>query len=264
MSIIPNASMRTDRSAGRTTLFVISTVILLWFTHAIAFFAHEYSHSFMAWIFGWKANPLIINFGHADLRNFLMMIEMDEMVDYAPIRAAGHHVQIAIIAASGVAIGNGLLFLVSQAVFFSAARAGRRWLSMLLYWLCVMCVGNFLAYVPLRTFADVYDMGIVQDSLGISPWVIILVLGVPFAIGAWYLFARIVPNFVANVLDDATQRVIVVVLTPFVVFVFYGSAGWEPAFDVLSKTMAVVSMAVLFPLTTYLLWAKLVRRRVPG
>jgi len=121
-----NGVAGTDLSIGRAISFILATAALLWLTHAIAFFAHEYSHSFLAWALGWKTNPWVIDFGHVDARNLLMMIEMDEKVDYAPIFGGGHGFDAAAIAASGVVIGNGLLFVICQALFASAVRAGRR------------------------------------------------------------------------------------------------------------------------------------------
>jgi hypothetical protein len=86
-------------SVGQAVVFVLATAALLWLTHAIAFFAHEYSHSFVAWALGWKSNPWIINFGHPDLPNFFQMIDIDEKVDYAPIFAGGHGFAAAVLAA---------------------------------------------------------------------------------------------------------------------------------------------------------------------
>lgn len=240
-------------------VFVLATIALLWLTHAIAFFAHEYSHSFVAWGLGWKSNPWVIDFGHPDLPNFFQMIEIDEKVDYASIFARGDGLAAAIIAASGVVLGNGVLFIISSALFAASVRLGRRWLSLLWYWLCVVCVGNFLSYVPMRTFANIYDMGHIQQGLHVSPWVIIVVLGAPFAIGLWYLFARVVPNCVNSVLRGRFERTFVVVLTTFVIFVFYASAGLEPKFDVLCKILAIVSMTVLFPVFAAVLGVRLVK-----
>lgn len=257
MTLTPQLDERRS-SSGHAVAFVVATLVLVWFTHAIAFFAHEYSHSFVAWSMGWKANPWIIDFGHPDLLNFLQMIEIDEKVDYATIFAANDGFAVAVIAAAGVVLGNGVLFIISSALFAASVRSGRRWPSLLLYWLCVVCVGNFLSYVPMRTFANIYDMGHIQQGLHVSPWAVVAVLGIPFAIGAWYLFARVVPNCVTNVLRGRFERGFVVVLTAFVVFVFYALAGLEPKFDTLCKVLAIGSMVVLFPVFAVAGWRKLV------
>ena len=44
-------------------VFALTIAWQLWLARAI-FFAHEYSHSFVAWMLGWKANPLALNYAH--------------------------------------------------------------------------------------------------------------------------------------------------------------------------------------------------------
>jgi len=83
-------------------VFLLLTVALLWTAHAIAFFAHEYAHSTLAWLLGWKANPLALNYGHLTLSNLLAQFDIDENVNYAPIFAAGHDHQAGLIAAAGL------------------------------------------------------------------------------------------------------------------------------------------------------------------
>ena len=38
------------------------TLFLMWAAHACVFFAHEYAHSFTAWLLGWKSNPLALHY----------------------------------------------------------------------------------------------------------------------------------------------------------------------------------------------------------
>ena len=53
--------------------------------------------------------------------------------------------------------------------------------AMFFFWIRVMSVGNFLCYVPIRTFTTPADMAITARGLNISPWLIALGLGIPFA-----------------------------------------------------------------------------------
>ena len=64
---------------SRYALFWLLAVIQIWFAHAIGFFIHEYVHSFTAWLVGYKANPLAINYGHLSLENILRQADIDEM-----------------------------------------------------------------------------------------------------------------------------------------------------------------------------------------
>lgn len=56
----------------RPALFWPLVLIQLWFAHAIGYLAHEYAHSFTAWIAHSKANPLALNYGHLSLKNILL------------------------------------------------------------------------------------------------------------------------------------------------------------------------------------------------
>jgi hypothetical protein len=81
--------------------FVVLLLVQLWAAHGWAFFAHEYAHSFMAWLLGWKATPLALNYPHLTLTVFLIQLRIDQNVDEVPIFASGHGEQAAIIGAAG-------------------------------------------------------------------------------------------------------------------------------------------------------------------
>ncbi len=74
-------------------VFALIVAIQIWATHAIAFFAHEYGHSFTAAALGWKADPFVLNFGDLSWSNLLAMFKIDERVDYAPIFKSGNGAQ---------------------------------------------------------------------------------------------------------------------------------------------------------------------------
>lgn len=98
-------------------LFVVLTIVVHWVIHAIAFFAHEYAHSFSAWLLGWKTNPLALDYGGLNTGNIVAQVD--------PIFAAHHDVQAAFIAVAGMAIGNGLTYLLSRWGYRRARKDGR-------------------------------------------------------------------------------------------------------------------------------------------
>jgi len=64
--------------------------------HYAAVISHEYAHSFMAFALGYKSNPLIIHWGGRSLANhwggrslanLLLLININEQVDYATMFA---------------------------------------------------------------------------------------------------------------------------------------------------------------------------------
>ena len=137
----------------RPALFWPLVLIQLWSAHAIGYLAHEYAHSFTAWIVHYKANPLALNYGHLSLKNILLQADIDENVDYDPIFASGRGWLASLIAVSGVLIGNGISYIVSRLLYAKAKQKKMYGWSMFFFWVCVMSVGNFLCYVPIRTFA---------------------------------------------------------------------------------------------------------------
>jgi len=240
----------------RPALFWPLVLIQLWFAHAIGYLAHEYAHSFTAWIVHYKANPLALNYGHLSLKNILLQADIDENVDYDPIFASGRGWLASLIAVSGVLIGNGISYIVSRLLYAKAKQKKMYGWSMFFFWVCVMSVGNFLCYVPIRTFATHADMATTAKGLGASPWLIAIVLGIPFAIALWHFFAKILPDAEAFLLPGAlvSQRVFVL-LTTYLVFGFFGSVGIH-GYGGVAHWLSVISMYILFPVVSILCWPR--------
>jgi hypothetical protein len=210
----------------RTALLWLLAIFQLWLAHAFCYMVHEYAHSFMAWVLHYKANPLALDYGHVNLDNLLFLGDVDENVDYAPIFAGGRGSLAALIAVAGVLIGNGFSYLLGRSLYATArAKKSRGW-AMLFFWVCVMSVGNFLSYVPVRTFAAHADMATTARGLGVSAWWIAVVLGVPFAFAIWHFFARVLPDAEAFFFQDEPVLMGVLILsTTYLVFVFFGGSG---------------------------------------
>lgn len=142
-------------------------MVHIWAAHAVVFFAHEYAHSFTAWMLGWKANPLALDYAHPSLIVFLIQLGIDQNVAEAPIFASGHGRDAAIIAGAGMVLGNGLITLpMSRVLWRWAASRGKAGWAMFAHWCTVASVGNFLAYVPIRSFTLRDDMGSVERGFG--------------------------------------------------------------------------------------------------
>jgi hypothetical protein len=228
----------------------------VWIAHTLGYLIHEYAHSFTAWMLHYKANPLALHYGHLSLNNILTLGDIDENVDYDPIFASGHGPLASLIAVAGVLIGNGISYVVSRLFYAKAKHRKMQAWAMFFFWLCVMSVGNFLCYVPIRTFATHADMATTAKGLNASPWLIAVVLGVPFAIALWHFFAKILPDAEAFLLPDPlfSQRIFVL-MTTFLVFVFFGSAGLH-GYGSVSHWLSAISMYLLFPVVSILCWPR--------
>jgi hypothetical protein len=240
----------------RSALIWLLAIFQLWLAHAIGFMIHEYAHSFTAWFLHCKSNPLALDYGGLNLDNILFQDDIDENVDYAPIFAAGRGAAASLIAVAGVLIGNGISYVASRLLYTRAKQKRMRAWAMFFFWLWVMSVGNFLSYVPIRTFATHADMATTARGINISPWVIAIVLGVPFAIAIWHFFARVLPDAERFLLaDEPVLQGVLVLLTTYLVFVFFGGSGIRNYGDV-SYWLSVISKYIFFPVVTIICWQR--------
>ncbi|MDE1178649.1 MAG: hypothetical protein PW789_18905 [Edaphobacter sp.] len=236
--------------------FGLILVAQLWLAHAMGYLVHEYAHTVVAWVLGHKANPLALDYGHLDAVNLLIQAEIDENVDYAPIFAAGKGAHAALIAVAGVLFGNGLCYLLSRRLYGRFLAQGRRWLTLFFFLLCLMNVGNFIAYVPCRTFTTHADMATVAKGLNISPWWIAMVMGLPFCVAVWHFLAKITPEAVRFIAPESQRTQIgLALLAVFMIFRFYGSSGIRN-YGEASHWISFAFMNVLAPLSLLLCWPR--------
>jgi hypothetical protein len=229
---------------------LLITIITLWLAHAVAFFPHEYAHAFVAWISGWKTNPLALNYGNFNIANLLIQIEMDENVNYAPIFSEGHGHQAGFIALSGLLIGN--LFLTYPAgllTYYYSKRRNFKYLAYFSYWLSLASVGNLIDYVPVRTFGHSGDMYTLAKGFNISPWFICLALGLPFILILLHFLIRFAPRALAYLFaGSAVWRAMNVILTSGALFGFYGAVGLLQDSET-SHNISKMSIYLLMPIS---------------
>ena len=229
--------------------FSLAFVCLLWLTHALGYLVHEYAHSFFAWGLGYKANPLALDYGHLSWGNILFLSDIDENVDYAPIFAAGRGALAALIAVAGVLFGNGIFYLLSRRLYATARMQGRRMLALFLFLFCLMNVGNFISYVPARTFTDHADMATVERGLQISPWWIAIVLGIPFYVAVAHFFVKLLPGAMRFFFPHRKSgQVFLLILSAYVVFGFFGGAGLH-RYGQVAHWICACSIYLFLPLT---------------
>lgn len=244
----------------RSPVLAVVLIAQIWAAHALAFFVHEYAHSFTAWALGWKANPLLLNFGDLSWSNLLAMLKIDERVDYAPIFASGHGAQASLIAAAGV-LANAALYLVSVAAF-SKARERRPTTGLFFFWVAAMCVGNFIDYVPTRIFSPVGDMHTLEEGLGVSPIVVLFALGLPFFAGGAHFFGSLLPKARRTWPPErSADQAWLVGISTFLIFVFFPAAGFEAGAGATARVIALVCIFAAFPLATILNWPRAPRAR---
>jgi hypothetical protein len=237
-----------------TAFLGVVLIFQLWLAHALAYFAHEYAHSLVAWVLGYKGNPLALNYGHLSWDNVVLLSDTDENVNYDPIFAAGRGGVSALIAVSGVLFGNGIFYLVSRRLYFVAKEHEKRLVTLFMFLLCMMNLGNFMSYVPNRTFTTHADMVTVERGLNVSPWFIAIVLGIPFSVALWHFLVRILPDAMHFLFpQERVGQIGLVVVTAFVICEFFGRAGFRN-YGGTAHWISAAWVYALFPAIVILCW----------
>ncbi len=242
--------MMRDHRAWPWAGLVPLIVVQLWAAHALAFFAHEYAHAVVAWALGWKSNPFDIDYAKPSIGVWLIQLGINQNVDEGPIFAAGRGVDVAMIGIAGSLLGNAILtYPLSRLGYWQAQKLHRPGWAMFAFWVSVASIGNFIDYVPIRTFAGgLGDMGSLERGLGWSPWIVLIVLGVPTLVATLHFFLRIVPATALRLFPDSpSARYALAALAVFLVFGFYGAAGLLEGGPV-SYALSLGSVFVVLPL----------------
>ena len=230
----------------------VAAVVCIVLAHHAAVIPHEYAHSFMAWALGYKSDPLVIHWGGHSLVNLLLLINIDEHVDYAAMFARGDGLAAALVGFAGPGLANGTLYLLSLWFLRWPAVRGNTVLFAFVFWFNFMNVGNFFDYVPIRTFASHGDIAHIVQGLGTSPWVAVVVLGIPTAIAMWYFFARTLPMALGRMAPSSVQRGLIVTLCVVIMFAYFGRVGIE-GYGQTSHALSLLSLC-LIPVMLILCW----------
>jgi hypothetical protein len=67
--------------------WVLLTPPVVLLAHCLAVLPHEFAHRFMAWALGVPIDPLAIDWGGTSLANVLLLIHIDEGLDYGALLA---------------------------------------------------------------------------------------------------------------------------------------------------------------------------------
>jgi hypothetical protein len=200
---------------------------------------------------------LALNYGPLTPQNVAFLLGIDENVDYDPIFAAGKGYLASLIAVAGVLFGNGVFYFVARGLYSFAKQRHRQVLGLFAFLFCLMNVGNFLCYVPVRTFTTHSDMATLEKGLHASPWWVAAVLGIPFAIAIWHFFSTLLPDAYGFLFPGKRiQRVVILALSSFTVFVFpFGAAGLH-GYGEASRWISIFSSCALFPAVVILCWPR--------
>jgi hypothetical protein len=250
-------SLDVKAAALESIRFAVVTFVLVIVAHALAYLLHEYAHSVVAWSLGWMTKPFGIDYGPLTLGNVLFLDDVSDNVDYAPIQAAGHGAQAAIIALAGPFLGNGALYFVAYGVASTTFIQSRRWCTAFVYWFALMSSANVWGYVPLRALTTHADIAIAAKGLGISTWVLFPILIGPALYIVYHFFHKMFPKvFTTITAQSGTDLAMLIAFTGFWYFSFFAGDGISGSYGPIPQGLSILSRYLLFPLAVIFLTSK--------
>lgn len=245
---------------------ILITPFLILVAHYLAMLPHEYAHSFMAWLLGYKSNPFTLTYGGASWLNLLFLTHMDENVNYSMIFSTGRSYHAALIAFAGPGIANGAMFFISLWLLTKKSIKQHFYLVYFLFLFNLMNVGNFYDYVPIRTFARHGDAANFEFGLGISPWWVYAIGGYIVAFSIWHFFARtMIAAFIDLKAVSTVSRAALMIVCVVILFGFFGTAGFFDYGDIsyfLSATSLLAIPALIVVLWPTRFWVTLAIERL--
>lgn len=222
-------------------------------THYLAVLPHEFAHRFMAWGLGHLSDPVAIDWGGASLANLLLLVNIDEGVDYDAVRATGPAWHVALIAVAGPGLANGALLALSRLGLDRAARSGTRPLAYYaLYWFWLMNLANIYDYVPMRTFATHADVRHFLDGTGLSPWTVYVLGGYVVAALIVGMLRTVLPLTYRTLDLPLAQRSALLITSAAILFGYFALPGFF-AGDPMSLLLAGTSVAAI-PAIVFVCW----------
>jgi len=225
-----------------------STPLVLLLTHYVAVLPHEFTHSLLAWALGIKGNPWLIDWGGSSLLNILLLVDINENVDYKSALAAGQNVAVALVALSGPLLANGGMYLIFRALSRSRSVKTRPILAWVIFWLVVMNLANLWCYVPIRAFAADGDIRHFIWATDVSPWLIYVILGYLVLWALIDFYRRVLPTALDSTgLHSTASRGFVLIVSTVVIFGYFAIPGFLET-DPVSLFIAGTSVLAIGPI----------------
>jgi hypothetical protein len=257
MTITPTLSSdRRGLTRTQVGVMLASTPLVLILTHYVAVLPHEFTHSILAWALGIKDNPWLIDWGGSSWLNILLLIHIDENVDYKSALAAGHNVVVAIVALAGPLLANGGMYLIFRRLAVSPSVRARPIAAWVVFWLVVVNLGNLWCYVPIRAFAADGDIRHFIWATDASPWLIYVVIGYLVLWALIDFYRRVLPITLDSTgLRSPGSAFVVLVVSTVVIFAYFAIPGFLET-DPVSLFIAGTSVLVILPVIL-LQWPRL-------
>ncbi|TNF65611.1 MAG: hypothetical protein EP298_11750 [Gammaproteobacteria bacterium] len=227
--------------------FILITPVFVLLSHYLAVYPHEFSHSFMAWALGFKHNPLAIDFGGTSWLNILLLINIDENVNYQFLISHGHLYAMALIAFAGPGLANGLLYVISLILLNLKSLYKHKIIYYFIFWFNFMNLCNFYDYIPIRTLTNHGDVAHFSTGLGVSPWWVYLIGGYIVFMLIWFFFTRTLMKTVTvlNFSESFTIKLMLSILCIALLFGYFALPGILSNYGQLSFLISISSISAI-------------------
>lgn len=265
---IPNRTVRrtlgdpidadVTRRSTTTWWLLAATPAFVLLAHYVAVLPHEFSHSLAAWSTGIKSNPWNIEWGHGSTGDILLLLGIDEKVDYKTALAHGNNVAVAVTVLAGPAM-TGLLYLLTRFGAPLWRSSSRTAVAYLTFWFLFMNLANLYDYVPIRVAASNGDVWQWIQATHMSYWWIYGVIG---ALVLWALidfYRTVLPQSLdASGIQTSAGRALVLATATALMFAYFAQPGLHQA-DGVSRFIGGTSL-LLVPVVILINWRRAVTR----
>lgn len=229
-----------------SSFFVL--LVILWIAHHTSVYIHEWTHSTVAWLTGYKNSPFAIHYGS----DWLTLWDIDEAVSYEQLLADRKLGVMAAIAITPLLL-QAVLFLVGlrwlQRTYLN------RWIFAFVYWFTLLEICEVFSYIPIRTFTQHGDVYHFLYATGISPW-FIAIPGTLFAFwGVHRMLVREAP-YACSVLaiNSKTAKWAFLSANILLFFGYYGAVGFMTPYCI-DQRLSFIS-CVFIPFVFIYCWLK--------
>lgn len=222
---------------------ILAAIILLVIAHILMVTIHEFTHSTIAWAYGFKKNPFHFHFG--DFTLFLI----DDQTDHRAMLAQNRNV-LAAISAITPNILNAVLYIASAILCSSKKIQEKVYVYLFFFWFMIVNIGQVYSYILWRTFETHGDVSIFLQNLNISPYWL-FIPGMTFIIFSVYNILRhqILRAYKTLKISQIWSQAIFLFFVLLILFGYFGGL----LYNVISKRYYYLIYPILLIILFYLI-----------
>ncbi|OAI49583.1 hypothetical protein AYO45_02185 [Gammaproteobacteria bacterium SCGC AG-212-F23] len=207
------------RNYIRYTQFVILTFAFFILSMWVSLLPHEYAHSFVAWIYGYKSNPFNIHYGELTWQNIIFIHGINENVNYFLMNLRHDYFAMGLAAFAGPGIATVSIYILSLFLLRFESVKRHPYLFYFLCWVNVINLAELISYFVVRIFVEQDDSGLFEYAWGISPWIVFIVGIIILYFGVKHLYNNLLKELYLRLqLKSVLANALILLFFTFVLF----------------------------------------------